>query len=83
MEVIEKKLEQERQSLKLRVIELEQMVEIVTQDLATSKSSLAIANADLAASQNNLKELEELREMKKVHNLLHYFWCILVPYAII
>lgn len=79
MEVIEKNLEQERQSLKFQVIELERKLETVTQDLATSKSTLAVANADLAALHNNLKELEELREMKEVHKLLHqvlYFWYI-------
>jgi len=71
MEVVEKKIEQERQSLKLRVIELERKLEMVTRDLATSKSTLAIVNADLASLQNNLKELEDLREMKEVHALLH------------
>ncbi|KAL3612797.1 hypothetical protein D5086_003817 [Populus alba] len=65
MEVVEKNLEQERQSLKLRVIELERKLEVVTRDLATSKSTLAIVNADLASLQRNLKELEDLREMKE------------------
>ncbi|KAF9667111.1 hypothetical protein SADUNF_Sadunf16G0299000 [Salix dunnii] len=65
MEVVEKNLEQERQSLKLRVIELERKLEMLTGDLATSKSTLAIVNANLASLQNNLKELEELREMKE------------------
>ncbi|KAJ6313902.1 hypothetical protein OIU78_017537 [Salix suchowensis] len=65
MEVVEKNLEQERQSLKLRVIELERKLEMFTRDLATSKSTLAIVNANLASLQNNLKELEELREMKE------------------
>jgi len=71
MEVVEKNIEQERQSLKLRVIELERKLEMVTRDLATSKSTLAIVNADLASLQNNLKELEDLREMKEVYALLH------------
>ncbi|KAJ6776634.1 KINESIN-LIKE PROTEIN KLP-3 [Salix koriyanagi] len=65
MEVVEKNLEQERQSLKLRVIELERKLEMFARDLATSKSTLAIVNANLASLQNNLKELEELREMKE------------------
>ncbi|KAL9366109.1 hypothetical protein Peur_037308 [Populus x canadensis] len=65
MEVVEKNIEQERQSLKLRVIELERNLEMVTRDLATSKSTLAIVNADLASLQSNLKELEDLREMKE------------------
>ena len=68
---MEKNLEQERQTLKFRVIELERKLEMVTRDLATSKSTLAIVNADLASLQSNLKELEDLREMKEVYALLH------------
>lgn len=65
MEFLEKKFEQERRTLRLRVSELETKLEGVRQDLAISESTLAMRNADLVVLQNNLKELEELREMKE------------------
>ncbi|EEF33851.1 kinesin-like protein KIN-14E [Ricinus communis] len=65
MEFLQKNSEQERNTLKLQVIELEKKLEGVTRDLASAKSTLAIRDADLATLQNNLKELEELREMKE------------------
>lgn len=66
MEFLEQNLEQERKMLKQRVIELEKKLEGVTRELATAESTLAIREADLATLQNNMKELEELREMKEV-----------------
>lgn len=66
MEFLEQNLEQERKTLKQRVIELEKKLEGVTRELATAESTLAIREADLATLQNNMKELEELREMKEV-----------------
>lgn len=66
IEILEKNFEQERKTLRLRVSELEKKLEVVKQDLAVAESTLAIRNADLVALQNNLKELEELREMKEV-----------------
>ncbi|KAF2312540.1 hypothetical protein GH714_035005 [Hevea brasiliensis] len=65
MEFLEKNFEQERKTLKLRVIELERKLEGVTQELAATESTLAIRDADLTTLQNNMKELEELREMKE------------------
>ncbi|KAK9284824.1 hypothetical protein L1049_024001 [Liquidambar formosana] len=65
IEILEKTFEQERKTLRLRVSELEKKLEVVRQDLAAAESTLAIRNADLVALQNNLKELEELREMKE------------------
>lgn len=66
MEFLEQNLEQERKMLKQRVIELEKKLEGVTRELAAAESTLAIREADLATLQNNMKELEELREMKEV-----------------
>ncbi|XP_043815036.1 kinesin-like protein KIN-14E isoform X3 [Manihot esculenta] len=65
MEFLEQNLEQERKMLKQRVIELEKKLEGVTRELAAAESTLAIREADLATLQNNMKELEELREMKE------------------
>lgn len=64
--LLEKKSEQERKTLELKVIELEKKLEVAAQELAGLESTLAIRNSDLAALQSNLKELEELREMKEV-----------------
>ncbi|GAB2260134.1 hypothetical protein Droror1_Dr00010989 [Drosera rotundifolia] len=61
----DKKFEQERQSLLLRVSELEKKLEVTKQDLAHAESSLAKKNADLSLLQDSMKELEELREMKE------------------
>lgn len=66
MEHLQRSFEHERKVLKLRVAELEKKLEEVTQELAAMESTLTIRNSDLAALQNNLKELEELREMKEV-----------------
>ena len=61
-----KSFEQECKGLKIQVSELEKKLEGVIKELAVSESTLAIRNADFAALQNNLKEIEELREMKEV-----------------
>lgn len=47
-------------------MELEKTLEGVTQDLAVAESTLTMRNAELDTLQCNLKELEELREMKEV-----------------
>ncbi|GLT39386.1 hypothetical protein SLA2020_135790 [Shorea laevis] len=65
VEILERHFEQERRALKLQVSELETKLEAVKQDLADAESSLAVKNAELAELQTNLKELEELREMKE------------------
>ncbi|XP_021300888.1 kinesin-like protein KIN-14E isoform X1 [Herrania umbratica] len=65
VKILKKSLEQECKALKLQVSELEKKLEGVTKELAVAESTLAIRNADFAALQNNLKELEELREMKE------------------
>ncbi|KAK7846720.1 kinesin-like protein kin-14e [Quercus suber] len=65
MDFLEKNFEQERKALKFRVLELEKKLEGITQELAVVESTLEIRNSDLASLQHNLKELEELREMKE------------------
>lgn len=66
IDLLEKNFDQERKALKFQILELEKKLEGVTQELAIAESTLTVRNADLASSQNNLKELEELREMKEV-----------------
>ncbi|KAG2695069.1 hypothetical protein I3760_08G173200 [Carya illinoinensis] len=65
IDLLEKNFDQERKALKFQILELEKKLEGVTQELAIAESTLTVRNADLASSQNNLKELEELREMKE------------------
>ncbi|KAF4346122.1 hypothetical protein G4B88_002695 [Cannabis sativa] len=65
MQLLEKRFEQQRKLLESQVFDLEKKLDGVTQELAISKSTLAARNSDLATIQNNLKELEELREMKE------------------
>ncbi|XP_044470312.1 kinesin-like protein KIN-14E isoform X1 [Mangifera indica] len=65
MEILEKNFEEDQKALSYQVLELERKLEDTTQDLAAVQSTLATRNTDLAVLQNNLKELEELREMKE------------------
>lgn len=66
IDALERNFEQERKALKFQVLELEKKLEWITQELAVVESTLAVRNSDLASLQNNLRELEELREMKEV-----------------
>ncbi|XP_042014112.1 kinesin-like protein KIN-14I [Salvia splendens] len=63
--ISEGNFEQERKSLKLRVSELERKLEEATRNLDAAKSALALKDTEISALQNNLRELEELREMKE------------------
>ncbi|CAI0396388.1 unnamed protein product [Linum tenue] len=65
IEVRERNFDQERKASKFRISELEKKLEVATQDLTIVKSTLANREADYSALQNNLKELEDLREMKE------------------
>ncbi|KAJ8771027.1 hypothetical protein K2173_023352 [Erythroxylum novogranatense] len=65
IEVLEKDFDVERKSLKLQVTELEKNLEGLTQKLVALESTLTARNGELTIMQNNLKELEELREMKE------------------
>lgn len=72
VETHQKRFEQERKVLKLRVSELENKIEVLTQDLDSAESTIERKNSDMLLLQNNLKELEELREMKEVFVLFSY-----------
>ncbi|XP_008782799.2 kinesin-like protein KIN-14I isoform X1 [Phoenix dactylifera] len=63
--VIEKSFEDERRKLKLHITELEQKFESMSRALNAAESTLTMRNVELDALQNNLKELEELREFKE------------------
>lgn len=69
-EIHQKRYEQERRALKLRVSELENKLEVLTQDLEKAESTIESKTSDMLMLQNNLKELEELREMKEVFGTL-------------
>ncbi|XP_057809328.1 kinesin-like protein KIN-14E [Salvia miltiorrhiza] len=63
--IVEGNFEQERKSLKLRVSELERKLDEATRNLVAAKSAIALKDTEISALQNNLRELEELREMKE------------------
>ncbi|XP_023767429.1 kinesin-like protein KIN-14E [Lactuca sativa] len=63
--MLEKDLEQERKMTKPRISELEKKVAELTQKLANAESTLAIKDNELSNLHINLKELEDLREMKE------------------
>ncbi|KAL2531196.1 Kinesin-like calmodulin-binding protein [Abeliophyllum distichum] len=63
--VIEGSFEKERKALKLRILELEMKLEEVTKDLAVVQSALGAKDTELSPLQNNLRELEDLRETKE------------------
>ncbi|KAH1206024.1 Kinesin-like protein KIN-14I [Glycine max] len=59
------KLEQERKVVKSEAYELERRLEGCRQELLTAKAIISVKDSEFDALQNNLKELEELREMKE------------------
>ncbi|XP_018438932.1 kinesin-like protein KIN-14E isoform X2 [Raphanus sativus] len=61
----QRRYEQERKVLKLRVSELENKHDVLTQDLDRAQRTIESKTSDMKLLQNNLKELEELREMKE------------------
>lgn len=64
--MLAKRFEEERKSLKIQVFDLEKKLEEIKQDLASAESTLSAKTSEVVALQNNLKELDELREMKEV-----------------
>ncbi|XP_029148602.1 kinesin-like protein KIN-14E isoform X2 [Arachis hypogaea] len=62
---IQLKLEQERKTLKGQVYDLERKVEVFRQELVAAESTLSAKDSELNALKSNLRELEELREMKE------------------
>lgn len=75
--IIEGNFEQERKSMKLRVSELEKKLEEATRNLVVAQSAIAVKDNELSALQNNLRELEELREMKEVKSLCYNIFLFL------
>ncbi|XVF59911.1 hypothetical protein PTKIN_Ptkin07bG0313700 [Pterospermum kingtungense] len=65
IKILRKNFDEECKALKLQVTDLEKKLEGVFKELTVSESNLARRNAEFATLQNNLKELEELREMKE------------------
>ena len=68
----QKRYEQERKVLKLQVSELKNKLDVLTQDLDRAECTIETKTSDMKLLQNNLKELEELREMKEVYVLFNY-----------
>lgn len=75
---LEDKMKQERETSKLQVSEVEKKLESLKQDLDVIKSALQEKNAECAALQRNLQELEELREMKQA--LVTYLDLYVLPF---
>lgn len=69
MENLQKDFEKECKGLKLQVSELQRKLEEAKHDLIGAQSGLEAKDKELEMLQNNLKELEELREMKEVNIL--------------
>lgn len=65
IKILRKNFDEECKALKLQVSELGNKLEGVSKELTVSESNHARRNAEFATLQNNLKELEELREMKE------------------
>ncbi|KAJ1380946.1 Prismane-like superfamily [Sesbania bispinosa] len=62
---LQRKLDQERKALNSQVYDLERKLNMFRQELVAAESTLSVKDSELAALKNNLKELEELREMKE------------------
>ncbi|KAJ7514668.1 hypothetical protein O6H91_23G054700 [Diphasiastrum complanatum] len=65
LNLLEKNFEQERQTFKLQLIEMEKKLFDQTQDLSASQSSLALCTREVEALRGNIQELDNLREMKE------------------
>uniref|UniRef100_A0A1D1YVK4 Kinesin-like calmodulin-binding protein n=1 Tax=Anthurium amnicola TaxID=1678845 RepID=A0A1D1YVK4_9ARAE len=65
METLERNSDQERAALKAQVSELGKKLESIMHDLSIAESTLTLRNTQLDTLQNNLQELEELRELKE------------------
>jgi len=69
---LQRKLEQERKALNSQIYGLERKLDVLKQELVMAESTLLAKDSELAALRNNLKELEDLREMKEVLILFIY-----------
>nr|XP_029118654.1 kinesin-like protein KIN-14I isoform X2 [Elaeis guineensis] len=63
--VIERSFEDERRKLKLHISDLEQRLKSMSDALNAAESTLTVRTVELDALQDNLNELEELRELKE------------------
>ncbi|XP_022859795.1 kinesin-like protein KIN-14E [Olea europaea var. sylvestris] len=63
--VIERSFEKDRKALKLRISDLEKQLAELTKDLVVAQSAIGAKDIELSSLQNNLRELEDLREMKE------------------
>lgn len=79
MENLQKDFEKECKALRLQVSELQRKLEEAKHDLVVARSGLEAKDRELEMLQNNLKELEELREMKEVNILYKVFTTITIP----
>lgn len=73
---LQRKLEQEHKALNTQVHDLERKLNVLKQELVVAESTLSMKDSELVVLKNNLKELEDLREMKEV--LILYFHCFAV-----
>ncbi|KAI5438450.1 kinesin-like protein KIN-14I isoform X1 [Lathyrus oleraceus] len=62
---IQRKFDQERKTQNSQVQDLERKLDVLRQELVVAESTLSVKDSELAALKNNLKELEDLREMKE------------------
>lgn len=69
---IQRKLDQERKTQNSQVQDLERKLDVLRQELVVAESTLSAKDSELAALKNNLKELEDLREMKEVFSTSFY-----------
>jgi septal ring factor EnvC (AmiA/AmiB activator) len=69
---LQRKFDQERKSLNSQVHDLERKLDVLRQELVVAESTLSAKDSELAVLKNNLKELEDLREMKEVLILYIY-----------
>jgi septal ring factor EnvC (AmiA/AmiB activator) len=69
---LQRKLDQEHKSLNSQVHDLERKLDVLRQELVVAESTLSAKDSELAVLKNNLKELEDLREMKEVLILYIY-----------
>lgn len=69
---IQRKLDQERKTQNSQVQDLERKLDVLRQELVAAESTLSAKDSELAALKNNLKELEDLREMKEVFSTSFY-----------
>lgn len=63
---MEHKFEHERDELRARAGDSEKKLQERTQELSLAEQTLAARSSEFETLQTNIKELEELREMKEV-----------------